>query len=653
MIRRLSTKWVLAVLVAVTVPFVGLAVFVSTELSDRLAGEVVRYHLLSLSADLTDWIDDEIAERQLDLEHLVSNPVIAWHLEAQGERSGQDEAAGVEGPWEESAQVIFDAFFLPRSDSRPEANPYDLLVAIDGSGDVVAHNRLGRGGMPLPEAVTTALAEHDFSRDPWFQEALESGSALIDHGHFELLPVLHAGEVHPEDYHVAFARSVDVEGERRGVVLLVMNWSIFQNKIDTFGIRRLTAGSSQPEQGVGTDIYASSYGWIWKSDADTIIAHKDRALYGKRVTEPPISLPKLSAIAKARDWGMYPPYQFREVMKKAAFKKCMGPDEGGFGWVIGIGVDDKDIFGPVHEVQSLLLKVSSSVLAITLLWALFVARRALRPIRELQRHTRRIASGDLDARIQVTRTDELGELADSFNRMTAELKENREQLVRAEKDAAWREMARQVAHEIKNPLTPISLSVGLLSRARDDGREDFDVVLDRTLEMIQRQVDGLRQIATDFYAFAERKREAVDVDAGAVLDEVLDLHRAWAADQGIEVTRSGGTETVLGDAHELQRALVNLISNAIEAMEAGGTLAARISSDGDEVVIELEDSGPGISKELESRLFEPYFTTRNSGTGLGLAIVRRVIEDMGGRTTLENNADGPGAVARIHLPRKH
>ena len=89
------------------------------------------------------------------------------------------------------------------------------------------------------------------------------------------------------------------------------------------------------------------------------------------------------------------------------------------------------------------------------------------------------------------------------------------------------------------------------------------------------------------------------MDAGAVLDEVLDLHRAWAADQGIEVTRSGGTETVLGDAHELQRALVNLISNAIEAMEAGGTLAARISSDGDEVVIELEDSGPGISKEQE------------------------------------------------------
>ena len=93
MIRRLSTKWVLAVLAAVTVPFVGLAIFVSTELSDRLAGEVVRYHLLSLSADLTDWIDDESAERQLDLEHLVSNPVIAWHLEAQAERSGQDEAA--------------------------------------------------------------------------------------------------------------------------------------------------------------------------------------------------------------------------------------------------------------------------------------------------------------------------------------------------------------------------------------------------------------------------------------------------------------------------------------------------------------------------------------------------------------------------------
>ena len=135
-----------------------------------------------------------------------------------------------------------------------------------------------------------------------------------------------------------------------------------------------------------------------------------------------------------------------------------------------------------------------------------------------------------------------------------------------------------------------------------------------------------------------------------MLDEVLELSAAWAAEQGVQLVREGDGGLVLGDPGELRRALLNLVSNAIEASDEGGELRARCGVLGHEVEVELVDSGRGLDPEQEQHLFEPYFTTRTSGTGLGLAIVRRVVEDLGGRVSLENRSEGRGAVARIVLP---
>ncbi|MFT5049632.1 MAG: signal transduction histidine kinase [Chlamydiales bacterium] len=640
MIRRISTKWVLAVLAAVVVPFVGFAYFVNTKVSSRLAGDVVRYHLLSLAGDLAGRIDEEIGERRRDAELLASDPILEWFVTDAADRSF---AANLEKRFN---------LLVQRVDS------FDLVVAVDAEGRYAVSNARGKDGEALPAHVLDALRGRDYSSEPWFQAAMRDGSALVD---CHTTPLLDPGATPhvvgtvPGPLHLGFGHRIQDTrsgGQPAGVVFLLMNWQHIESEVSQFGVRRLQQAGRTPAQvAVGEDIYASSYAWIWRADADTIIAHPRRELYGRRVSVEPVALPQMVESARASAWGMYPDYSFRGVPKKAAFKHCRGGGEGGFGWVVGVGIDNADIYAPVRQLQDVLYGASAVVLLIVVCWTIMIARRTTRPILKLSEHTRRIAGGDLDARIDLGTQDELGALAEDFNYMTIQLKENREQLVKAEKDAAWREMARQVAHEIKNPLTPISLGAGLLKRAHDEGSDDFDDILDRTILMIQRQVENMREIAHDFHAFAGEHKKPQVVDLGQLIDEVLDLNSSWVESQGIEVRRAGAGGIVRADPGELRRALVNLVHNALEAMPDGGVLAVNVAGTLEEVVLELRDSGHGIDPEVEERLFEPYLTTRSSGTGLGLAIVRRVVEDLGGHVELENAPDGTGAIARVTLPR--
>ena len=232
---------------------------------------------------------------------------------------------------------------------------------------------------------------------------------------------------------------------------------------------------------------------------------------------------------------MYPDYEFAGMAKKGAFRHCRSRDEGGYGWVVGVGVDLPDINGPIHEITTTIAKASALVLLVAVFVTIVVARRTTRPVQDLRRFTRRVASGDLDAQVPVRGHDEFADLARSFNRMTRELKENREELVKAEKNAAWREMARQVAHEIKNPLTPIQLSASLLRRAHAEQSPEFEAILERTTDVIDRQVRNMRDIAKDFYRFAGEHRAPVPVDAAEILREVFDLNAAWAEAEGIQL----------------------------------------------------------------------------------------------------------------------
>ncbi|MEY2746914.1 MAG: hypothetical protein RL112_1956, partial [Planctomycetota bacterium] len=451
--------------------------------------------------------------------------------------------------------------------------------------------------------------------------------------------------------HLGFAAPVRRSGDESvvGVVYALMDFARVQSVV----LRPV-----KPSIPLRTrdDLYASTYAWLWKSDCDTILAHPSRELEGRSVSGPPIGLPRLVEAARGAQHGLYPRYQFRGVERSAAFRHCRPGSEGGFGWVVGVGMDDDDIAATLDELQALLLKATLVVVLLVVLGTMLVARRTTAPILRLQQAARRVAAGDLAARSGVAGDDEIGDLGRAFDEMTSEIDESRRKLVKAEKDRAWREMARQVAHEIKNPLTPIQLSMNLLKRARDERSPEFPGIFDRTVELVLRQVEHMRKIAADFSAFAgSRASKPEALDAARLVGEVLDLNAAWAAEARVELARELEPAMVRADAHELRRVLINLAQNAIEAMPDGGRLVARVRVEREgvagRVLIELEDSGVGLTETARARLFEPYFTTRSHGTGLGLAIARRLVEEMNGTIELvPREGSEAGTTARVRLP---
>jgi signal transduction histidine kinase len=629
MFRRLSTKWVLTVLAAVIVPFLGYAWFLSQQMKSRESA-VVRYLLNTLATDLADRVDHDLNERIWDVQFgLAKTPMANW--------AAEDDLAKPD--FGVSMTNILTRFCT-------ESHYYDRALLVDRKGHVLLMNQNAR----LAPEFEKKLLGRDLSQEPWFVQAKSGQIALVDQHVSDLLPAdEHNVRALPESYHIGIAAPVPDILEPSvtvGVVYVLVNWSHFQKDVIKPPRPALNADPS-------TDIYASCYSWLWKEDCDTIIAHRDTSLYQRSVTRD-TGLPQLVSAAREKEAGMFPDYVFRGVEKKAAFKHCRNPEHGGLGWVVGVGIDDADTFASVQELRRVLIIATILVLGAVLVLTMVVARRTTAPIRALQEQTQRIAAGDFAARLDVHSRDELGQLAQAFDRMAQELGENRTKLVKAEKDAAWREMARQVAHEIKNPLTPISLSATLLQRAKAERSPEFDAIFQRTLDMIQRQVEAMRQIASDFSAFAgTRKPQPERVEVRPLLSEVLELNAAWARELKVEVALSGECGPVFADRGELRRVLINLVNNAFEAMQQGGTLQialARVSDGRAWNEIAIQDSGVGLSTEIRKHLFEPYFTTRTHGTGLGLAICQRLVDEMGGTIELVPAPGGRGTVARVRLP---
>jgi len=220
------------------------------------------------------------------------------------------------------------------------------------------------------------------------------------------------------------------------------------------------------------------------------------------------------------------------------------------------------------------------------------------------------------------------------------------ELIRSQKLAAWSEMARQVAHEIKNPLTPIKLSAQFVGRAWRDEKENFGEILEDSLDSIGEQVEILRRIAAEFSQFGRRQElKPEPLDLAALLGEVLAPYRG----ETLQVEWSGPESLVVSaDREALRKVLLNLVENARQAMEGSGRLGVTLAADGGRAELALRDHGPGIPEEALERLFEPYFSTKTSGTGLGLAISAQLVEEMGGELTVRNHAEG-GAVAMLSM----
>ncbi len=300
------------------------------------------------------------------------------------------------------------------------------------------------------------------------------------------------------------------------------------------------------------------------------------------------------------------------------------------------------------------------LLLIVLATALVLARALARPIARLREGLRNVARGQFQTTIPVPSRDEIGDLVQTFNDMQRQLAESRRQLAQQERQLAWREMARQVAHEIKNPLTPMKLSIQHLRRAFDDLQEGesarqnrFGSLFDRVTRTLIEQTDALARIAGDFSSFARLPRRVLEpLDLNTIVEEAAGLMQE---EEGAEITLDLALEPLVveGDHEELRRVYINLIKNAIQAStdraEKRVYVATTRGADGREAVSTVEDRGTGIPEALRGRIFEPNFSTKTSGTGLGLAIVRKAVEESGGHISFETE-EGVGTTFRIVLP---
>jgi signal transduction histidine kinase len=312
-----------------------------------------------------------------------------------------------------------------------------------------------------------------------------------------------------------------------------------------------------------------------------------------------------------------------------------------------------------QEIEAQIDELDRRVLLAAVLFIIFgaaigylMAERIADPVNRLMKATGRIARGDLDARILATSSDEFRRLVDAFNRMAADLQRQRVELERSHRLAAWADMARQVAHDIKNPLTPIQLNAEHLRRVHDDRGAPLGRILDECVDNVLNQVRLLRQIASEFSSFAtsptvKRSPEALH----AVIADVVEAYRTGLSGRvAIDVEVPEALPKVMVDKAVLARALTNIIENALHAMPRGGALriGARLLETG-HVELAIRDTGIGMDAAALDRIFEPYFSTRASGTGLGLTIAKRNIELNGGSIAVASARD-QGTTVRITLP---
>jgi len=301
--------------------------------------------------------------------------------------------------------------------------------------------------------------------------------------------------------------------------------------------------------------------------------------------------------------------------------------------------------------------VALAAILIGLLLSWWVSKRITRPVEELANGAREVASGRWDTQIDVRGSDEVGQLADAFNHMTRTLASQKEKLVQTERVAAWRELARRLAHELRNPLFPLQITVENLQRARQLGPAQFQEVFNEATATLKAELSNLNSIVARFSDFSKMPAPRfARVNINDSLRNAVRLFEPQFTAVGkpaitTEYFLNEALPEIDADADLLHRAFQNLVLNALDAMPAGGTLTLRTSDREDSVRIEVADTGKGLTPEECSRLFTPYYTTKQLGTGLGLAIVQSVVADHHGTISVSSE-EGRGATFRIDVPKQ-
>jgi signal transduction histidine kinase len=277
-----------------------------------------------------------------------------------------------------------------------------------------------------------------------------------------------------------------------------------------------------------------------------------------------------------------------------------------------------------------------------------------RPIHNVVNAARRVAAGDLSPELRTDRKDEIGELTHSFNYMVQKLREDRaleEKLREIEHLSGIAQLAKGIAHEVRNPLNFISLSIDHLRKKFGPREKEERVQFESLIMSIKQEIQRLNKLVGDFLDYGKPlSLSRQDTDIGKLIDDVISLVRAKAEKDRIRIHYADGTIPALSlDPGLIKTCILNIILNAFQAMPDGGDLTVTTQASNGKASVVIEDTGVGVSRENLQKLFDPFFSTKSSGLGLGLAMTRRVIEEHGGKVDFQS-VEGKGSTVTIFLP---
>jgi two-component system nitrogen regulation sensor histidine kinase NtrY len=322
-----------------------------------------------------------------------------------------------------------------------------------------------------------------------------------------------------------------------------------------------------------------------------------------------------------------------------------------------VGSSRKELVLLTRQILKIAAAVAAAALFVGLLVSFWISARITKPVEELAAGAREVATGRWDTRIDVHGSDEIGQLAEAFNHMTQTLAAQKERLVQTERVAAWRELARRLAHELRNPLFPMQITVENLQKARQLDAKQFLEVFHESTATLRAELANLNTIVGRFSDFSKMPApQFVRVNVNEVLRNAVRLFEPQFNEVGKptitpELFLTEPLPDIDADPDLLHRAFQNLVLNALDAMPAGGRLTLRTAEHEGDVRIEVSDTGKGLTPEECSRLFTPYYTTKLQGTGLGLAIVQSVVSDHHGAISVTSD-EGRGTTFRIDFPQR-
>lgn len=277
---------------------------------------------------------------------------------------------------------------------------------------------------------------------------------------------------------------------------------------------------------------------------------------------------------------------------------------------------------------------TSLVILITFFVFLIFFNLMTRPLRRLQKATKKVTTGDLDIQVKESNVPQVNELIVSFNSMVNELRANRDKLIQAEKDMMWREMAQVMAHEIKNPLTPIRLTVERLEQKFYHKKDDFNKIFDGSLEIIYEEIGNLERLVKQFSHFA--KMPSTNFIKYDLNQQIIELVEPYKEQAKIILTLDNNLPKFYGDKFQIRQVIVNLLQNALQSIQENGKIEIITRCYNSKILLSIQDNGKGIPKENMNKIFKPYFSDKEKGTGLGLAIVKRIVQQHNGTIEVES-----------------